>query len=415
MRDRISPRSRIWHLPSPSDAPLAVALASPAGRTTAQGAHRLTPCLGAGSTPLAAARRAHDEYCERWSGFHQPEDPELLAPFDAVADRAIAPNALRCLSRRQLADARRGVPAAEWGLDRTLPLAWTVATALDAGPSALVPSHLVYFGYRPPRGVRVPRAAGRADSNGCAAGRSTADATRRALLELVERDAVAQWWYHQAPRPEVPRAVWADDRRSRLVEWLARDGRDTWMLDLTGDLGIPVVAAVSVRRQGTFPRVLLGFAARLDRRTAAHRALDELLQEAMLVHAADRGLLTQPAADRRWLREGTLDAQPQLVPNPRQRRSRVRVRPSFDDAGAPRDAADVAQLIERLTAARLRAWMVDLTRADSSRRVVRVVVPGLRPWWPHFAPGRLFTAPVRAGWLRRARHELRLNAFGIWF
>lgn len=415
MRDRISPRSRIWQLPAPVDAPLAVALASPAGRVVAQGAHRLTPCLGAGPSRSAAARRAHDEYCERWSAFHQPHDVERIAAFATVADHAVPPNALRCLSRRQLGETRRGLPAAEWGLDRTQPLGWTTAMALDGGAPTLVPSHLVYFGYRPPRGVRVPQQLGRADSNGCAAGRTRADAARRGLLELIERDAVAQWWYHQARRPEVPRAEWDDARRTRILDWLARDDRDTWVLDLTGDLGIPVVAAVSVRRRGRHPRVLLGFAARLDRRAAAHRALDELLQEAMLVHAADRGQLTQPATDRRWLRDGTLDAQPQLVPAPTARRSAVRVRARQTPTGSTRATDDVAVILARLARAELRAWMVDLTRAESTRRVVRVLVPGLRPWWPHFAPGRLFTAPLRAGWLTRARDELQLNAFGIWF
>jgi ribosomal protein S12 methylthiotransferase accessory factor len=414
VRDRISPRSRIWQLPSPPDAPLAVALASPAGRVVAQGAHRLTPCLGAGRSLADAARRAHDEYCERWSAFHHHDDREHVAPFHAVADVAVPPNALRCLSRRQLREERRVAPG-EWGLDPTQPLGWTAATALDGGANALLPSHLVYFGYRPPPGVRVPRALGRADSNGCAAGRTTADATRRALLELVERDAVAQWWYHQARRPELPRAEWVNPRRAQVLDWLARNGRDTWMLDLTGDLGIPVVAAVSVYRHAKRPRILMGFAARLDRRAAAHRALDELLQEAMLVHAADRGVLTQPADDRRWLRNGTLEAQPQLVPDTSQRRSAVRVRPSTAATPSAAASEDIASIVARLRAADIRAWRVDLTRDASTRRVVRVVAPGLRPWWPHFAPGRLFTAPVRAGWIPRARHELRLNAFGIWF
>jgi ribosomal protein S12 methylthiotransferase accessory factor len=41
--------------------------------------------------------------------------------------------------------------------------------------------------------------------------------------------------------------------------------------------------------------------------------------------------------------------------------------------------------------------------------VVKAVVPGLRHFWPRFAPGRLYEAPVRLGWLERPRAEAELN------
>jgi ribosomal protein S12 methylthiotransferase accessory factor len=41
--------------------------------------------------------------------------------------------------------------------------------------------------------------------------------------------------------------------------------------------------------------------------------------------------------------------------------------------------------------------------------VVKPIAPGLRHFWARFAPGRLYEAPVQAGWLDRPRREEDLN------
>jgi ribosomal protein S12 methylthiotransferase accessory factor len=38
-----------------------------------------------------------------------------------------------------------------------------------------------------------------------------------------------------------------------------------------------------------------------------------------------------------------------------------------------------------------------------------VVVPGLRPFWSRYAPGRLYDVPVALGWLGQAVDEGDLN------
>jgi ribosomal protein S12 methylthiotransferase accessory factor len=55
----------------------------------------------------------------------------------------------------------------------------------------------------------------------------------------------------------------------------------------------------------------------------------------------------------------------------------------------------------------------DLTRPEIGVPVVKVVVPGLRPLWPRFAPGRLFDVPVAAGWRKRRAGEGRMNPVPI--
>ena len=58
--------------------------------------------------------------------------------------------------------------------------------------------------------ARIPLFA-RADSNGCAAGSVLEEAVLQGLLELIERDAVALWWYNRLRRPAVDLES-ADDR-----------------------------------------------------------------------------------------------------------------------------------------------------------------------------------------------------------
>lgn len=53
---------------------------------------------------------------------------------------------------------------------------------------------------------------------------------------------------------------------------------------------------------------------------------------------------------------------------------------------------------------KLDVLLVDLTPQDQTTRVVRVLVPNLRPIWPRFAPGRLYDVPFELGW-----HDSRLN------
>jgi ribosomal protein S12 methylthiotransferase accessory factor len=46
--------------------------------------------------------------------------------------------------------------------------------------------------------------------------------------------------------------------------------------------------------------------------------------------------------------------------------------------------------------------------------VVKVLVPGLRHFWPRFAPGRLYEVPVRLGRLAEATRYEDLNPIPLY-
>ncbi len=123
-------------------------------------------------------------------------------------------------------------------------------------------------------------------SIGCAAGPSPEAARMAAILEVIERDAVALWWRGGV----APRRIAARHPAARAAaESLARLGypvalRQLHLLDITADLGVPVVAALSFGPDGR--GFCCGTAARPEWAAAAHAATLELCQNELAVALA---------------------------------------------------------------------------------------------------------------------------------
>ncbi len=98
--------------------------------------------------------------------------------------------------------------------------------------------------------------------NGCAAGVGREEAVLQALLELVERDACAIWWYNRLPRPVLQLDQIDDDYARRLQRHYRQLGWEIWAIDLTHDLAIPVYAALAFEPQQQ--RYAIGFGCHLD-------------------------------------------------------------------------------------------------------------------------------------------------------
>ncbi len=114
-----------------------------------------------------------------------------------------------------------------------------------------------------------------ADTNGCACGVRFTDAFDRALLEVVERDAMAIWWFGRQRRNHLP-ASCLDRLAPRLSWWLTNRQKQFCLIDITSEFGIPVVAAVSYDENGR--NIAMGSAAALDIERAAIWAVTEMIQ-----------------------------------------------------------------------------------------------------------------------------------------
>lgn len=189
-----------------------------------------------------------------------------------------------------------------------------------------------------------------ATSTGCATGH---EATMTALWECIERDAAALWW-HGGVKASALALDLIDRTQPRLNWWLEARPRVTRLFDLTTDIGLPVVAAISADPDGR--HVALGTAARPLRADAALSAVTEMVQTevamAMARQAADPEVLA-------WDAFASTDVQPQFRPTGQAR---------------PDPLGDVLQ---RLADLGHRALAVELTLPGDPLPTMRVLVPGL--------------------------------------
>lgn len=151
---------------------------------------------------------------------------------------------------------------------------WVRASRLSDGSQVLFPADLCLRRPEFRRRISPPFLLG----TGTAAGSTYDAAILHAVLELVERDALGLWW--KGGRRGRALNLDSDGRQSAhdLMNRL-RNGyspRETWLLDITTDVGVPCVVAVSCDSDGA--NFAFGAAAKLSRQAALRSALLEMCQ-----------------------------------------------------------------------------------------------------------------------------------------
>lgn len=376
---------------------------------------------GKGTSPIQAKVSGLCEAVERYSGMWSGEEHAERGTFEALRPRAIHPNDCMGFSEEQYRDreawnAAQAQPPSRCVLvprpfDTAAEVDWSPLWSLTNGETRLLPSAYCYYGH-PEFAARqsVP------DSNGCAAGTSIEEAILQGFMELVERDAVALWWYNRIRR----RGVDLDSFGLPYVRSIRRHyetlGRSLWVLDLTSDLGITTMACVSARLSGPTEDVLLGFGAHFDPKVALLRSITEVNQFLPSVSSfrADGSTiyLFGDGLARHWWTTARVAELDYLVPDPS---GPARTLADFDDPSSDDLAEDVARCVGIARAAGLEVLVLDMTRPDIGLSVVRVVVPGLCHFWRRLGFRRLREAPVAAGWLSSPRPGSDLNPATVFF
>jgi bacteriocin biosynthesis cyclodehydratase domain-containing protein len=374
---------------------------------------------GKGASDIQARVSAVCEAIERYSGLYDEAAPELRASHRSLAARALHPNVLMNFSERQLRDPaawnagqRSAYHKAPVALDDDREIAWTAAWSFQREDVVYVPSAYCWFGH-PDLGAQYFCTC---DANGNAAGNTLAEAVVQGFLELVERDAVAIWWYNRISRPGIDIAAFNEPYFDRLVEHYRKDGRELWAIDISADLGIPCFAAVSRRTDRSTEDIVIGFGAHFDARLALMRALTEVNQFMPAVSKVNPAGETvywfhdPDAVD--WWRNARIEDETYLLPA-------AQLAPRRPGDFVQREHKDILADVQYCadTAAKIGSELIvlDQTQPDIGLPVVKVMVPGMRHFWKRFGPGRLFDVPVRLGWLERPTPESELNPTGIFF
>jgi ribosomal protein S12 methylthiotransferase accessory factor len=367
---------------------------------------------GKGVTATQAECSALCEALERHSGSYHGDELRVYARLCDLSEDALHPNALQLFHDRQYAERdawNRRHSAMHWvgePFDERAAIDWTPVWSLTGGRQKLVPTALLYYGTPGAHGLR-------ADSNGNAAGSSLEDALLQGFYELVERDAVALWWYNRTRMPGLDLDSFGDEWIATLREVHRALHREVWMLDLTTDLGVATTVALSRRTDKPAEDIVFGFGAHLDPRIAVRRALTELNQLLPAVVEADAGGHGYGCDDphaRRWWQNATVANQPYLLPA-----FGVAYRGADDFVYEPTDDLhdDVCRVQETVAAHGMELMVLDQTRPDIDLPVVKVIVPGLRHFWARFAPGRLYDVPTKLGRLAAPTPYEDLNPIPI--
>lgn len=373
---------------------------------------------GKGQTRIQAQVSALGEAVERYSGVYRGDEAGLRASYRELDGAAI--HLYDCLhfSAAQYRDRERinrhkngtfhFVPNP---FDDDLEIEWTPVWSLSKQEVRYVPAAYCYYGH--PDSQSHFFCGG--DSNGCAAGNSFEEASLQAFFELVERDAVAIWWYNRLSCPGVELDTFEDASYvARLRRYYAERDREFWVIDVTSDLGIPCFAAVSARIDRGAEDIIVGFGAHLDPRIALLRAVTELNQflPAVSSRRADGSTIYQWPEDeaiRFWQNERIVD-HPWLAPDPA--RTQLR-REDYPTLYTDNLLDDLELCRGRVEAAGMEMLILDQTRPDIGMNVCRIIVPGMRHFWRRLAPGRLYEVPVAQGRLERARSEDELNPYSV--
>ena len=369
---------------------------------------------GKGSTRAQSEVSALGEAIERYSGTCHGDEirtRKRLIDF-SEGEGAVHPNEVQLFSEHQLANAEainaKGHPynVVPHRFDPEAEVDWTPVWSLSAHRQRYLPTSMLYFGYSP----EEPDAPGLiADSNGCAAGNTFEEAALQGILELVERDAFAIWWYNRLRLPAVDLASLEDAFIASASDYYAGHARDLWLLDMTSDLGIPAFVALSRRPGGETEDIIYGAGAHFDPRLAALRAICELNQCLTWLprdgSADGRPMIDDPTA-LHWWKTGRLCECDWLAPAAGQPASKASDYPAAETSDT---LEDIERCLGLLRNKGLELLVLDQTQPDIGMPVVRVIVPGMRHFWQRLAPGRLYDVPLSMGRLREPLNEADLN------
>lgn len=370
---------------------------------------------GKGRTDAQARASAIGESLERYAAAFRGDEARIITTLNALGDEGIDPREVLHFSPQQYAERSRWNQTGELICRVPAPFqpdksrSWTPCWSLTKGARRYLPTELCFYGFEEPGQEPIAYA----DSNGTAAGLTRAEAILQGFLELVERDAAALWWYNRVSRPRLNLERMADPWIQQLVRHWQQRGRRLWALDLQTDLHIPVVVALSAHLSGGPQGIIMGLGCHFDPQVALIRALTEHNQFMPWVEQS----LTSPhpghSLAQQWLRDARLEEHPWLAGHDA---------PSTEPVNAPTRVEPpekqgleslLAEALRRTAALGLELLALDCTQPDVELAVVRVVVPGLRHFWPRLGPGRLYHVPVKLGWLPHPPLEATMNPMPI--
>lgn len=313
---------------------------------------------GKGATKPQAKASAMMEAFERYSAEQQDIDKEkIITGSFTEMDGGIDPSSLI-------------LPSGTTFTDKT-DLEWLQAVNARTDEECLLPANAVFHPYQPDRGQFIFKS----NTNGLASGNVLEEAVFHGITEVVERDAWSIFEALRQPKLEVNCENTENPLIRDIMVKFRKAGVEVKLVDLTADVEITTMAAVSDDTVLKDPALLtLGVGTHLDPEVAAIRALTEVAQSrATQIHGTredtTRAVFMRKAGYQRmkrinkhWFGESQDEVDIADVKN--------KAKKSFkDDIGTSLKLLKKCGFDEVL--------YTDLTRLEIDIPVVRVVIPGM--------------------------------------
>jgi ribosomal protein S12 methylthiotransferase accessory factor len=383
--------------------------------------HRFAPCedgpivaSGKGITQANAIRSALGESVERYCALRFPDDC-MVARHGELKSAALDPAMLVL----HAPDRARALGYSVY--DETTELAWLGGIDLSLNAEIQLPAQAVYL-MPPPDTPELFETT----SNGLAAGATPEAAQLGGLLEVVERDAFLNAWYHRLSPARLDWRTHPDPDIRSIGKTYARRDVEIELYSLPTDHAVPVVLGMAVDLSGNGPAIVIGLGCSRRIEKAAASAMLEVAQ----VRPAIRMKLRDPKVLAR--REELLADHAQVTELEDHDllytdlsmlsafdiwRSTQAVA-SFEEGAGEFDAHDdLAWLVGKLAAVGANACVCDVTTPDIialGLHVWRGIVPDFQPI--HFGEAkfrsggtRLYEMPMRLGLADRAVTRAELN------
>jgi ribosomal protein S12 methylthiotransferase accessory factor len=250
-------------------------------------------------------------------------------------------------------------------------------------------------------------------SSGFAAGADRSDATLRALLEVIERDAFMVAWSHRLAGRRVPATQVPDEQIRGMAASYGQWGVELVVHLLPTDTAATVALAIAWSER--LPAATIGLGAALDPLAAARSAVLEVGQarsalRTRLRHPDERARLDEltatPTAALSVDDHGLLYAVPEVATTRLRFLREVPLEPWPDLTPEPDAAGNELEVLTRsLAAVAPDVLAVDVTPKDVAAlgvSVVRGLVPGFVPIWfgakgARLGGTRLLEMPCRIG------------------
>jgi len=253
----------------------------------------------------------------------------------------------------------------------TSKMEWVKSTNLKDDSIVLVPANAIYHPYIPENTVKIFQS----NTNGLASGNKIEEAVFHGMMEVVERDA---WSIFESKRQQKPEISCENTDNEIIINILAmfkEAGINVKLIDLTADIKITTVAAVSDDTILKDPALLtLGVGTHLDPEIAVIRALTEVAQSrATQIHGTREdtvravfmrkaGYQRMKRINRHWFGESKMSIELDEFKNVSGR--------SFKE-----DIENSKKLMGKCGFEDI--LFVDLTRPEIDIPVVRVLIPGM--------------------------------------